>query len=850
MAVLKEHFRALLLNQNTDIQFVNALFDSVRQSHIEETNLLLDLIQEEHKKEILLRHAPEQETVLHTAVKARVPASIISRLIDACPILLQQTRGGSETYRGQTALHIAITQGNLEIIELILSKTENFGAGKKRNLLHQIATGSKFVNTCMMGELPLTVAALTLNTIIVDALLKHGAELSKQNSSGDNVCHSLIKYAHLYPEKVSEVMKICEHIFKQSVLGTDGKAGITDTDKCSDYIWLMGNSDGLNPLKLSAELGQHLIFKYIMELKGVYCYINSEDGLFDVKVYDVTDIDAVSELKFPDVIPVDIDMFKPISESNSKKQRLSFNRKLPMLETIFNSDASIVFKFIQMSPLHYVINRKWEFYKWFYLVWGILHMLFMIGYSVYAVERSKLPRIPLQGPVSDNYLNQIDDSAYVTFYVVLSMVVSGIYLFQEFLRIIKRRMPWTLLHVMNCYHNGPFRIVLILFSLCVIADFVWRMTDENYENYLLVCAMILGWWFLVFFLRGLRQFSFFTVMIQKVLVGDMFRFSIIIGMELVAFTTGMYIVFQGAKTTDDNVEHYGKLIVLMFKMMFGFASFDVLFEARQSWFAVCIYTAFVLLTYVLMINSLIAMMSNTCSVVSQNRQIQWRVQQLSIVLFFESFLPSCCLKLVGQPRDSDWYDPTTQRYTKKQRYFMEVRSLMEVTRSKSRLRLSPETMIESIFNTIREIQLPSFGIFEDEAKESKRHNEETVETARETVRRIPDTRDKHKLNENDKLNEKHKLSEKDKLVRNKVSEDDDREPTSTKPKEKKKRKKNKKITVEPEHENGEHGSSRMTEVEYLSSTLISPDLDKVTAIDRNIPSASFKPFSSLEIHNL
>ena len=836
MGAIKEKMKTSTQDEKMESQFTDALFESVRRGLDNETNSLLDLIYEENRKQLLLKcMLPEEETILHTAVKTRASRQIIVRLIDFCPDLLLQSRETSDYYRGQTALHIAITQGSVDLIDELLVKAESWlGAGKKRLLLEQRATGMRFSNSVMMGEYPLTVAALTLNIDTMSILLKHGADINKQNSFGDNLCHSLVKYSHLYPEKVSEIMNIFEHVSKLTVAGATAKMNVkdieslnhTDLEKQNFQIWLKDNTERLSPLKLAASLGQYHIFKYIIELKGVYCYINSEDGLFDVKLYDVTEIDTVSELRFNDLIPFDIDAFNAVSG----KQRCSVwsPKSVPTLEMIFNSDASTVFKFIEFSPLFYVINRKWEFYKWFYLLWGVLHVLFMVGYSVYAVERSKFASNTFNGSVAGNYVNQIGENTFITFYIVLSLIVAVLYFAQELIRTFKHRMPWTLPHVMNCYHNGPFRLVLVLFSISVITDFIWRMLDVNYENYLLVCSMILGWWFLVFFLRGIRQFSFFTVMIQKVLIGDMFRFSIVIGMELIAFTTGMYIVFQGAVTSNDSVESYGKLTVQMFQMMFGFTNLDVLFEARQAWFAVCLYTAFVLLTYVLMINSLIAMMSNTCSIVSQNRDVQWRVQQLSIVLFLESVLPSCCMRYVGQPRECDWFDADKQEFVRKQRYFMEVRSLLEVTRSKSRHRLSPETMIETIFNTVQDIKLPNIAaVFESDNKDVQKRDDAVIETVKEDVGTILSAN-----YDNRKLEPRQ-------------FKDEEIEVDSTK--EKKKRKKKKRVTVEPESKDDTLQATYLAEDDCKYSTLTQPDSD--IFMKRNVLPVSLKN-SNIEIHDI
>ena len=43
------------------------------------------------------------------------------------------------------------------------------------------------------------------------------------------------------------------------------------------------------------------------------------------------------------------------------------------------------------------------------------------------------------------------------------------------------------------------------------------------NNYFLILALLIGWWFTAFFLRPFKKFSFFTVMLSKVLVGDMLR---------------------------------------------------------------------------------------------------------------------------------------------------------------------------------------------------------------------------------------------------------------------------------------------------------------------------------------
>ncbi|KAL4233808.1 hypothetical protein ACF0H5_008486 [Mactra antiquata] len=702
------------------------LVESINEGNIQKVKTIVDDLKTKQQEKHLQDALVEDETILHRAVKMQAQKDIISALANTGPELLSHSRNDSELYKGQTALHIAITGQDIEVAEELLKQGKDRGVNER--ILATCATGSRFQNTVMLGELPLFVAALTLNTAMFDKVLSYGASLEARNTKGETVCHCLIQYAHLYPEKITEIMKMVEHIGKTTSGATSDtkiKPQSSNVSRLS-CIWLLPNNDGLNPLKLAARLGQHLIFKHIMELKDVYCYVNSEDGLFDVELYDVTDIDSISEFKLEHIIPWydDIDTEKAKVDTTEPSHPTRVNR-VPTLEMIFDNDPTIVFKIIELSPLRYVINKKWLFYRWFLAVWGLLHISFMIGYTVYSIRRST-PVLSSNGTIFQGYQYALWTDGFLTTYAIISLVVMFVYLMQEIVRIVRGHMPWSWHHVINCYHNGPLRILMVLFAITILIDIIWKSLNIDYGDFFMVISMILGWWFLVFFLRGFKQFSFFTVMIQKVLVGDMFRFSIVISMELVAFSAGMFIAFRGAPRVpgtipeNENVYEYSQLIVAMFKMMFGLTSLDVLFEARYPWFAVSLYVAFVLLTSVLMINSLIAMMSNTCSVVSQNRELQYRVQQLSIILFFESVLPVRVLRMAGVPRVCDWFDDKTGKIVKRNRSFMEVRSLHEVMKNKRRQRLNTDTMLETIFHTITSIDLPKIGLFDDsDAKHEK-----------------------------------------------------------------------------------------------------------------------------------
>lgn len=68
--------------------------------------------------------------------------------------------------------------------------------------------GSLFNDTVMMGQLPLSIAALTFNLEMVDLLWDKKAKLYYQNDRGDTVLHSLVRYAAIFEDKQDDVVRM------------------------------------------------------------------------------------------------------------------------------------------------------------------------------------------------------------------------------------------------------------------------------------------------------------------------------------------------------------------------------------------------------------------------------------------------------------------------------------------------------------------------------------------------------------------------------------------------------------------------------------------------------------------
>ena len=373
----------------------------------------------------------------------------------------------------------------------------------------------------------------------------------------------------------------------------------------------------------------------------------------------------------------DVPGLRAVSETPESCQRST-------LQMLLQLEPGCAFQFLLFPPLRRIIDKKWDMYRLYFYPWFILHFIYMCILTWYGIERSRQNENVEGGFDIHRNPNYVRDMCYDGFGIalgIIDVVVGIVYLLEAVTRLMRRRMPWTLRSFTNPYGNGTFQIMFVLFGTLLITDFPLAILAPSYENYLLMVAVIIGWFLMLFFLRALRPFSFFTVMIQKVLIGDLFRFFVILSCELVGFSTAMYMAMQGASEIDSEFANFGRVVVSMFKLMVGLGEVNLIYQTRHPVLVILLFIIFIIMTTILMINSLIAMLSRTCTDLVENvgtmsaRDMHWKLQKLSAVLYIESILPTCAIKCVGTKQKSLRYSSQLSRRNKVTRYMLEVRSL-------------------------------------------------------------------------------------------------------------------------------------------------------------------------------
>lgn len=112
------------------------------------------------------------------------------------------------------------------------------------------------------------------------------------------------------------------------------------------------------------------LFQILIDIKEVYYFTDTKDGLFDIREYDVTEFDRLI----------------------GYLENLENEDKLPILESLFDPRCSQheLFQILNIWLVEYVLEKKWMAYKWTLFMWMIVHVLFISVFTASSITKSHI----------------------------------------------------------------------------------------------------------------------------------------------------------------------------------------------------------------------------------------------------------------------------------------------------------------------------------------------------------------------------------------------------------------------------------------------------------------------------
>ncbi|KAG8515853.1 Transient receptor potential cation channel subfamily V member 5, partial [Galemys pyrenaicus] len=547
------------------------------------------------------------ETALHVAALFdNLEAALV--LMEAAPQLVKEPII-CEPFVGQTALHIAIVNQNVNLVRALLAHGASVSARatgmafrrSPRNLIYfgerQAQGWGCYGPSVPPGEHPLSFAACVGNEEIVRLLMEHGADIRAQDALGNTVLHLLI----LQPNKTFA----CQ--MYSLLLSYDGLGDHLQS------LELVPNHQGLTPFKLAGVEGNTVMFQHLMQRRK---HIQWTYGPLTSTLYDLTEID-------------------------------SWGEEVSFLELVVSSKKREAREILEQTPVKQLVSFKWNKYgRPYFCTLGALYVLYMVCFTMCCVYRPLKFRLGNRSDPRDNTILQqkLIQEAYVTqqdkfrlvgeLVTVIGAVVILLLEIPDIFRVgASRYFGQTVL-------GGPFHIIIITYAFLVLVTMVMRLADMNGEVMPLSIALVLGWCSVMYFARGFQMLGPFTIMIQKMIFGDLLRFCWLMAVVILGFASAFYIIFQTENPV--NLGHFYDYPMSLFStfelfltIIDGPANYDVDLPFMYG----IVYFAFAIIATLLMLNLFIAMMGDTHWRVAHEQDELWRAQVVATTVMLERKMP-------------------------------------------------------------------------------------------------------------------------------------------------------------------------------------------------------------------
>ncbi|XP_068137063.1 transient receptor potential cation channel subfamily V member 5-like isoform X2 [Hyperolius riggenbachi] len=548
------------------------------------------------------------ETILHTAI-LNGHKEVLKVILECAPSLMTEPM----TYKGETSLYTALQKKDLEIIKLLLKTGADLSS---RPSCSSCASEMECTGMFYFGEYPLSFAACAGSEEIMKLLLvDYGAPLNAQDSLGNTVFHILVLQqnkelaCHIY-DLILDLLPLRE-------------------SQCAE---LLENNDGFTPLKLAANEGNIEMFSYLVKRqKKIYWTI----GTISYSIYDLANIDTWRDQK-------------------------------SVLQIITSSQKPQVRKLVDVTPVKELLSQKWNSfgYKGF-LVWMFSYVIYMVTFTTVSLYR---PLKPLGADKSDNItvmMPKAISESYECTEDYLRLAGELITLFGAiFILLIETPLLIKLgpvKYIGNASTGGPFSLLMVGYSLLIFSVAVLRVLGHEGEAIPLSLALIIGWCNSIYFARGFKMLGQFSIMIQKIIFADLLCWFCLVFIIIIGFSSAFYVMNQVMDLENNiTVPDFAKTLYGSIEMMMGLTNLEVP-TATSCPMIYVVYSVFMLLVYLLLLNMLIAMMENTYWRVAQEREELWKIQVAATILLLESHLPRFLTVRTGIPGsclgldDKKWY---------------------------------------------------------------------------------------------------------------------------------------------------------------------------------------------------
>ena len=467
---------------------------------------------------------------------------------------------------------------------------------------------------CLFQEPLFLFQALLQGQETFEILLEAGASLMLTDQQGFNVCHFLVVVSYVIPAMKDK----CTSIYN------DLKTRLVQKDL--NTLLLMEDHEGLRPLELALHLGCIEIFHAIFNTHGLYLLKSERRGFYYIKEYDITDYEAVSRV------------------NRRTKSPLSL---LTTVDTRILAD-DIALRSLTTGPIRHWTSCKMKCNAPFILVWAFLRLLsiatfyFLVAFDanvlVLVSEYANKFNIALVNETDTNVTDLfchvtdwygVSDNPNITmFSIIYIWIFFPISVFCEmaegFVNLTFHLNKWK-----KCFGKSKnllastvhYRMCQFLFCFVgVIWITLYTALPNRYLESGVVVMTYVSTWSMLYFVQLLPYIGYFVNTIQRMLT-VMFKFILVYLIIFVPFPHAFQVLLR-SNSCDvvPGFQSFTQAAYSVFRIMLNMEDLTWR-DSRSSSAAFILHVIFVFMVAILLVNFLVALMSNSVDEVGANEAI-------------------------------------------------------------------------------------------------------------------------------------------------------------------------------------------------------------------------------------
>ena len=508
---------------------------------------------------------------------------------------------------------------------------------------------------------PWCLAGAYGSTKVLELFVQHGVNVLQRDTHNVNILHAMANMAFLVPAREETLVKTYELL--KSLL--DAKA--------LHQLLMDENADGVRPVELASHVGCFGLFQAIFETEGVYLTRQETHSFYDVQWFDVTDYESTKPGNRRLLSPLLLAMFvdsRAVSRSSC--------------QNFFSSD--LLHSWVRMKARSNVINLSlWVLSR---MVLMLLIISFdMIGGWNDMLKLTRLNELIRNGSLNDSFFSDYScfvKHAYVSSGAAYASVGFGILAYSVFIvifdcieamKFVRLNQSWR----MKTPNGRKSFLVNILFYRCVhlsmainlVMAFIIRFYElssgrgppRGVTDIMYAIVVNCSLWSFLYFVQPMPWIGSFIIAIQR-MVSDIFKFTLVFLAFLLPFSLCFSrLIYQNVKgECPPEFEVTSETMYTIFTTLFNMVNFSQM-NLENTTGVYIFHVIFVFVTAILLLNFLIANFANSAGFVSENREILYIVQKMSVIWPCEDRIASISPGLIHrQHAQSFVYDKYTDRF--------------------------------------------------------------------------------------------------------------------------------------------------------------------------------------------